>query len=170
MRAGFLLAGLLAGCYPDRQWTCDAQVPPPAGTLTHQLFDTEAAKGRADHFVIYLNEWYMGGTTLGPYGKYHLDQIAQRLAAAPSPVVIQPTPDPALNEVRQLAVVRCLAEHGIPDPAKWVVLTFPQAEGLYGECEAERAYIWMLHPPYFTNPYGFLPYGGYNGFNGFRGY
>jgi hypothetical protein len=170
-QVGLLVLGLLAGCYP---WKCseEAVMPSPNGTFTHQLFDAQAAKAEADDFVIYKNEWYMEGKTLGPYGTYHLAEITKRLPEVPFPVVIQPSADPDLNEVRRQAIVTCLLNHGCADADHRVIIAYPQAEGWFAECEAERTFIRMLLPqynPYFSNGFGSYFGSGRFGAGGFYG-
>jgi hypothetical protein len=173
VRAGVLLLGLLTGCCYDQYCSHDdVVIPPPAGTHTNEIFALQAQKAEADDFVVYKNEWFNGGVKLGPYGTYHLDQIAHRLPDVPFPVVIQPDTDPGLNQTRQEVIVACLAEHGIPDAAQRVIIAYPQAEGLFGECEAESAFLRMLHPPRIYTPYGSGTFGGFynGGLSGFGGF
>jgi hypothetical protein len=118
-------------------------IPAPVGTYVRQWEARERAKAAMDRFVIYGNEWYMGGLELGPYGRCHLDQIASHLSCVPYPVVVQPDVNPACTEARRQLVVHYLALHGIPDADQRVVIAFPLAEGLYGE-EAPRVYYGML--------------------------
>jgi hypothetical protein len=162
-----LSLGLAAiGCYPWKT-SQEAVLPSPNGTFTHQLLDSQAAKAEADDFVIYKNEWYLEGKTLGPFGTYHLAEIAKRLPSVPFPVVIQPAADPALNEVRRQAIVTCLLNNGSPDADHRVIIAYPQAEGLFLECEGERAFIQMLRPqaiPNYTNTFG--NFGGRSGLGG----
>jgi hypothetical protein len=168
LAAGVLLLGLATGCCHDK-CCCGGDggdgvvVPPPAGTYTRAIFDFQAQKAEADDFVIYKNEWFNAGIKLGPYGEYHLNQIAQRLPAVPFPVVIQPEADPGLNQARLEVILTCLANKGIPDAEHRVIIAYPQAEGLFGECEAESAFLRMLHPPRLLTPYAGGLYGGFYG-------
>ena len=52
--------------------------PAPNGTFVRQHMLVQTNKAEMDDFVVYLNEWYMGGKELGPYGEYHMAQMAQR--------------------------------------------------------------------------------------------
>jgi hypothetical protein len=183
MAAGLAVLGALAGPGPARagcgcggwgwgHWrellvptTC----PAVTGTYTRQFFDQQAAKAEADDFVIYKNEWYMGGTHLGPFGSYHITEIVRRLAEVPFPVVIQPQiGDPALDLTRRDLIVRALAEAGVPNPDQRVIIAYPQAEGLLADIQAQRAYLFMMLPNVYSLrlTYGFGGYGLFGGLGG----
>jgi hypothetical protein len=138
-------------------------IPSPPGTYLNELRTRQATKAEYDDFVIYHHEWYLGGEELGPYGKYHLGQIARRLPVSPGfPVVLEPVRgQDALNENRRRLVVNWLAGAGIADAAQRVIVGYPGAEGLYGE-EAPPIYIRMLQRNQFNQGFG-------NGFGGFGG-
>lgn len=108
-------------------------IPAPVGSYLHKFIDLQAAKAEADDFVIYNYEWYLGGRDLGPFGRYHLNEIARRLPSVPFPVVVEPSLDLELNEARRQVIVDYLAQYGVPNPQDRVILAFPQAGGLYGE-------------------------------------
>jgi hypothetical protein len=168
--AGALLLGLVTGCCHDKCCCCDdVLIPPPAGTYTQAIFDAQARKAEADDFVVYKNEWFNAGTKLGPYGEYHLNQIAKRLPTVPFPVVLQPEADSGLNQARLEVLITCLANKGIVDPEQRVIIAYPEAEGLFGECEAESAFLRMLHPPRYGTLFGGGLYGGFYG-AGISGY
>lgn len=114
-------------------------VPLPNGSHVNEWNRRMAAAADADHFVIYLYEWCMGGHELSASGRAHLRMLAARLMHEPFPVVVQPSCDEALNVVRRQLVVQCLLEQGIGDADARVVLAWPVAEGLYGH-EAIRLY------------------------------
>lgn len=158
--------------------------PAPNGYYLHQWMGRQASKAEADDFVIYNNMWYMGGTTLGPLGKYQLDMIARRLNREPFPVVIATSKDPAVDQARREAVLATLAQVGFADPTR-VIIAFPAAEGLYGE-EAFRVYNALLSIGQYTRGgiggfgglggfgsgfgyggFGYLPYGGFGTFGRF---
>jgi hypothetical protein len=117
-------------------------MPYPNGTYVHEWEQRMSAEARSDRYVIYLYEWYMGGPTLGPYGRQHLERIARHLPDVPGPVVVQPCGDEALNQVHRQTVVQCLLEHGIGDAEERAILAFPRAEGLYG-FEAQRVFQFL---------------------------
>jgi hypothetical protein len=114
-------------------------IPPPNGTYVRRWQELQAMRAGEDDFVVYKHEWCQGGPALGPYGRWHLGQIIKRLGGSPYTVVIQPDGDEGLNEARRLLIVTALAQAGVPDAARRVVVDFPKAEGLSGE-EAERIY------------------------------
>jgi hypothetical protein len=139
MAAGLAVLGALAapgaglagcGCGHWRELFQPTTCPAVTGTYTRQLFDQQAAKAEADDFVIYKNEWYMGGTHLGPFGSYHITEIVRRLAEVPFPVVIQPQiGDPALDLTRHDVVVRALAQAGVPDAEQRVIIAYRRPRG-----------------------------------------
>jgi hypothetical protein len=114
-------------------------IPAPNGWFVHQWEAAQVSKAAQDFFVVYGNEWYLGGMELGPFGRHHLDRIARCLAATAYPVIIQPTLNNEVNETRRRIIIEYLANHGIGDAPARVVVAFPEAEGLYGE-EAFRVY------------------------------
>lgn len=150
--AGALGLGLVSGCYP---WTSEVvdgdahapsvMMPEPNGSFVHKIQEVQVAKAQASNYVIFLDEWYKGGTVLGPYGTCHLNRIVARLAEVPYPVVIQPTADATLNEARREQIVAALARCGVAEPDHRVIVACPDAEGLYGE-EAPRLYCELLRP------------------------
>jgi hypothetical protein len=112
-------------------------IPPPAGTYNCRWQTAQMARADAGKFVIHQNEWFMGGTTLGPDGRRHLEQIVARAADAPYPVVISRSDNDALNGERQNLIAAQLAAAGVPHAAERVVIDKPEGEGLYGP-EASR--------------------------------
>jgi hypothetical protein len=118
-------------------------LPDPAGDHVHRFEDMQTKNGEAISFVIFLNEWYMGGMSLGPYGGVHLQQIAQLLPGVPYAVIIQPSLDPNLNELRRTLVVERLLKAGIENAEVRVRLEYPQVEGVIGD-EAPIIYRNML--------------------------
>jgi hypothetical protein len=183
---GVLLLGLLAshvraddpcGCCNRR---CCSHIQPalpaePLGAHVRRFEAVQVANAQASNFEIYLDEWYEGGKTLGPYGQYHITQIAQRLPAVPFAVKVQPCNDVTLNELRRQIVVTALLNLGIRDADSRVIIAYPQAEGLRGE-EAEFVYWRSISDALITGrfggygPYGRYGLGGYGGFGfGFGG-
>lgn len=136
-------------------------IPAPVGTYLHKFIDLQAAKAEADDFVIYNYEWYLGGRDLGPFGRYHLNEIARRLPSVPFPVVVEPSLDYELNEARRQVIVDYLAQYGVPNPQDRVIIAFPQAGGLYGEEAEIRSYLFLL------TSYGYGTLGGFGGLGGF---
>jgi len=153
-RSGLILPGLFfsgnalhAG---DWWWNIDpcATIPkgaitPSYGTHVNRMIAGQHARAEFEKFVIYKHEWYLGGTAPGPAGRRHLNDIAQKLACAPGPVVIEviepeerevDSPEAAfkLNEERRRKVVEYLAARGDIHADQRVILGYPTAEGLYG--------------------------------------
>ena len=162
---------LVAGCqapYTTRFDKCatiiPGSLPAPNGSFVRQFQLVHTNKAEADDFVVYLQEWYMGGREMGPYGEYHVAQMAQRLASVPFPVLVQVCPDPALNEFRRRVVIERLAACGVIDAVNRVVLGRPEAEGLNGP-ESFRVYQGLL----FNNGQN-QGFGGNNGFGGNSGF
>ena len=138
------------------------EVPPPVplGTYVRDWQAVVVAAADADHFVIYRHEWFQGGTALGPYGRYHLQEISKRLNSVSFPVVIQIDASEQLNAARRLDIVNQLLTQGITDATRRVVVGYPQAEGLYGD-EAAR-----IFGQYLSGTGGVGGTGGYGGFGG----
>lgn len=145
-------------------------LPSPSGSFVRKWQNDHANKAEADDFVVYLQEWYMGGERLGPYGEYHLVQMAQRLGHVPFPVLVQVAPDPGLNEKRRRQVIERLAAAGVPDAPTRVFLGRPEAEGLNGP-ESFRVYQGLLFNTGQGGGFNFQGGGGNfaGGFGGFGG-
>ena len=161
---------LVAGCHAPYQTRFDkcasivpGSMPAPNGTFVRQFQLVTTNKAEMDDFVVYLNEWYMGGREMGPYGEYHIAQMAQRMPSVPFPVLVQVCPDPALNEHRRRVVIEKLAACGVQDAVVRVQLGRPEAEGLNGP-ESFRVYQGLL---FNTGQGGGGGYGGGGG--GFGG-
>jgi hypothetical protein len=137
------LALLLAGCHegatcgPDKcaDIPCGA-IPRPAGVYSCEWQTAQIGRAAQDKFVVHLDEWYQGGTQLGPDGRRHMDWISKQLAAMP--VIVETDEDEALNAPRQRAVIDALTKLGMPDAAGRVVVGYSEAEALYGP-DAVRA-------------------------------
>ncbi len=131
------------GLVSSRQMRCPTMpkgaIPPPPGSYVRGWVDAQAARAEADDFVFYKHEWYLGGRELGPFGRYHLNEVTKRLRKVPFPVVIQPTLDRELNETRRSLIVQYLKLNDVPDAELRVLVAFPEAEGLLGE-DAERIF------------------------------
>ena len=125
-----------------------ATIPPGAipsrpGASVRAWNSAMATRAYADRFVIYNNEWFMGGTKLGPRGESHLRQLVAKLAEHPLPVILQPEDPPELTEARRLLLVKNLTAMGVPNAALRVVVDCAEAEGLRGD-EAIQAYPRMI--------------------------
>jgi hypothetical protein len=168
---------LLLGCFGNKgHWEVDncssipaGAMPPPNGTYMNAYIEAQAGKAEADDFVVYRHEWYLGGHELGPYGRYHIDQIIKRLPTVPFPVLVQTQMNEQIDETRRQVIVQALAAAGVPDPDHRVIVGFPQAEGLYGE-EAPTIYRQMLRGTATgAGNTGFGAAGGFGGLGGASG-
>ncbi len=112
-------------------------MPQRTGTYTCQWQTAQMDRAEAGKYVIYPSEWYMGGKTLGPDGRYHLKRMAHDLPHVPYPVVVASADDDELNEARREAVVGQLANAGFEDADQRVIVDRPEGEGLSGP-EAAR--------------------------------
>ncbi len=133
--AGALSA--VVGCHGATHTPACADIPPGAipqnsGTYTCQWQTAQAERAEQDDFVIYLNEWSLRTTTLAHCGQAHLARLADRLPACATPVIVQPSGEPELDQARQSAIVELLAARGVGIPSDRVVIATPKAEGLYG--------------------------------------
>jgi hypothetical protein len=151
-------------------WYVDncAQIPRRAqpaspGTYTNRWAFLQAQKAELDDFVIYQNQWFRGGTELGPMGRYYLDLIANRMGRHPMPIVIETSRDDRLDEARREVLITLLERRGLKDPTR-VIVAFPIAEGLLGE-EAPRIASFYLSGGGYGGGFGGL--GGQGGFSGF---
>ncbi len=156
-------------------------LPDPPGEHVRRFQATQVKNAEAIQYAIFLNEWHMGGTELGPYGEHHVSRMIRYLGSVPHPVLIQPCPDAATNEIRRNVVVAKLLTGGIHDAETRVRIANPDAEGLFGD-EAPRIYNQMIRSNAggfgsgLQN--GFSPFGygwgggggvGFGGFPGFGG-
>ena len=132
-----LLSMAAPGCSENGHKPCNditpGAIPQPNGTYLCQWNHAETARADQDNFVIYQYEWSADGTRLTPFGQEHLARIAQGLPQVCFPVVIEPSTDPRLNEIRRMAVLEGLANCHVPIVPDRVVLGRSEAEGLYGD-------------------------------------
>ena len=146
-----LLIVLVIGCKSDGEHGVDkcsdipqGAIPQPNGTFACQWQTAQIARANQDMFMIYENEWHLGGKELGPFGQQHVVAMAAHIKGTPFKVAIEPhfdnqrnAPDEELNKARVEFVAKSLALNGVDDAFDRVVLAVPHAEGLYGE-EAVR--------------------------------
>ena len=151
--ASGLLLITMTGCQStDRCQQC--VVPRSLGTSVELHRQQQQANAERDDFVISQHEWYSGGLELGPQGRRHIAELAQRLQTESQNVVIE-TSDPDLkvypeistavqqashvDEQRRMAVIQLLSETGISQAESRVVIGRSLAEGLRGS-EASRVF------------------------------
>ena len=145
----------LFGC--DCEDPCDvayAAIPQPVGTSVRMHSQLQTQHAEDSDFVIYQHEWFQGGLALGPGGRRHVKQLAERMKQEPYRVVVEPL-DPdlkvhsdinvAIREARgtdvkrKATLIQLLADSGVEDADARVVIDWPQAEGLRGD-EASRVF------------------------------
>jgi hypothetical protein len=135
-----------------------ARQVPPIGTFTREAFDTQRDNALVEYFVVFDIEWLLGTPDLNGYGCRHLDGICRRLGQTASPVKIEASGIPALDEARKSTIITKLVQCGM-DPAAAaarVIFGCTRAEGLrYDEIEA------VYYNGRFGGSYGFG-----NGFGG----
>jgi hypothetical protein len=107
-------------------------IPPPAGNYNCQWQTEQKGRANRDKNVVFHYEWLAGGDHLGPDGRRHLERIAKLPETGLSPIIIESSDDPALDETRRKALVQVLAKLGAPDGDQRVIIGSPEAEGLYG--------------------------------------
>jgi hypothetical protein len=143
-------------------------VPAPNGYYVNKFQEIQAAKAEPTDFVFFPDEWFQGGTQLGPYGQYHLTQVIRRLPSVPFPVVIQPVTEVAKNDTRRQVIVDALKLAGVEDADPRVIVAYSDAEHLRAE-ETELTYYQMIYNRLLRNGaynrgYGGFGFGGYGGF------
>ena len=112
-------------------------IPAKTGTQTCQWQAAQADRAEAGKYVINQSEWFMGGKTLGPDGRRHVELIAKRVSQTPYPVVISISDNDDLDAARRQIIVDKLTCAGLTDADERVVIGKPLGEGLYG-LEAAR--------------------------------
>lgn len=122
-------------------------VPAPAGAYVSQWRGVMSYGAQEQHWVVTRNEWFDGGSQLGPKGQQHVQRIAQCHLAEPHLVVIETEPvalemqqsyEDALQSNQRLqldrrnVVVTALANAGVPDADQWVVFAEDNTVGVRG--------------------------------------
>ena len=127
----------IAGCHSgDECKSCHdiipGAIPQPNGTYDCQWIHAEKARAEQDKFVIYNYEWATDASELTSSGHEHIGQIARALCQVPFPVVIEPSCDHHMDELRRAAVLDALARCGNSVTPDRVICGRGEAEGLYG--------------------------------------
>ena len=122
-------------------------VPAPAGVYVSQWRGAMSYGSQEQHWVVTRNEWFDGGSQLGPKGQQHVQRIVQCHLAEPHVVVIETEPvalemhqsyEDALQSNQRLqldrrnVVVTALANAGVPDADQWVVFAEDRSVGVRG--------------------------------------
>jgi len=144
--------------------TRPAPEPPPLGSCLNAWASVQIARAELQELYITLNEWYLGGATLGPAGRRHIERLARSIIDSTSTIYVEPADDTKLNERRLLAIAQELKKFGVTNAEKRVSLATPLAEGLAGE-EAVRIYPRL----FFIRGFGGGGGGGGGGLGGMGG-
>jgi len=122
-------------------------VPSPAGSYVDQWRGAMSSAAQQQHWVITRNEWFDGGSELGPKGKQHVERIAECMYTQPSYVVVESEPvqlelgetyEEALKRNEQMQVGRrneviaSLAAAGVENADQWVVFAEDRTVGVRG--------------------------------------
>ena len=125
----------------------DDAIPAPVGTYVGQWRGAMSHGAQERHWFVSRDEWFDGGSQLGPKGKRHVERIAKCLFNEPQPVVIENEPvalemgesyeeavqsNQQLQVERRSVVVTALAEAGVPDANQWVVFADDRNVGVRG--------------------------------------
>jgi len=140
-----------------------ATTPEPLGAAVHRFFQAQVDVAGQDRFTFYELEWLGHTAHLGPFGQGHLARVMRELPYFKYPVILEPHPDPIVNQTRRDLVVSALLKAGVADAPVRVVLGPPIAEGLYGE-EAVPIYPMMISTRF---RYGGFGVGGFGGLGAF---
>jgi hypothetical protein len=105
--------------------------PQPLGTYACAWQHAHMAAAEFDDFVFYHYEFENCGERLGPFGKNHLEQVANRLTYENISVIVERGEDPNLDLARLKTVVDGLTSLGVEDAKERVTLGKSQAEGLH---------------------------------------
>ena len=122
-------------------------VPVPAGAYVQQWRENMVQEAQQRHWLITRNEWFDGGSQLGPEGRRHVNRIAEAMKLQPNWVVLETEPvalqmgasyedalqdHEALQAERFDAIVTALTEAGNVDAASWVVFEDDRSVGVRG--------------------------------------
>ncbi len=122
-------------------------VPSPAGTYVDQWRGAMSAAAQQQHWVVTRNQWFDGGSELGPNGKKHVERIAECMFTQPNYVVVETEPvhlelgetyEDALKRNEELQVgrreevVSSLASAGVENADQWVVFAEDRTVGVRG--------------------------------------
>lgn len=166
----FPAAGPRPGKLPDLFPHCDVLLgrpgAAPPGFYAREWQQAQVAKAELQYQFVQLHEWYMGGVTLGPAGRRHLERLARCLLDGAPAAFLEPADDPALDESRRGLLVAQLKLFGVADADRRVFVARPLGEGLTGD-EAVRIYPRMLSNRGAGGGGGFGGVGG--GFGGLGG-
>jgi len=92
------------------------------GQETMSVFAEDEHSISLDEFIIYHHEWHLGSAELGPYGRYHLNELSKLLPKVPFNVVIRPSQNALRDRLRRAEVVRQLQARGVIDAEARTIL------------------------------------------------
>ncbi|MEM1227825.1 MAG: hypothetical protein AAGJ40_19205 [Planctomycetota bacterium] len=119
----------------------------PNGTYVNHWRELTNAAAHDEWWMIERNEWFDGGSRLGPNGLEHVNQIAQGFNEHPRWIAIENAAfafegdeayDDAMARTRNLDIerrnemIRQLAEFGATDAEPWVVFVEDRTVGVHG--------------------------------------
>jgi len=122
-------------------------VPVPAGAYVQQWRESMVEGAQQRHWFIDRNEWFDGGSELGPEGRKHVSRIAEAMTMQPDWVIIETEPvsielgesyeealmrQQRLQEERWNVVVMFLSQAGNQNAAEWVVFGDERPVGVRG--------------------------------------
>lgn len=108
----------------------------PLGASLNQNLHAQIANGDAARMVLYQMDFNAGQNQLSEKGRERLKRIAELLPVSFSPIVIEATNAPQLDEARRWEVLAELDRREFKVPQERVVLGSPVARGFNGR-EAE---------------------------------
>lgn len=120
-------------------------IPQPVGTYVKLHTERMANNAEASDFIMFLHEWTPEHISLGPGGQRHLLQMTARLVSEQYSIIIEPSGDAGLDERRRAAIAKHLLENQIPDAENRVLVSVPNAEGIFAE-ESDRIFKGALNP------------------------
>ncbi len=152
-----VLVGILAACQNEPPITTV-----PLGTYDQSIYAKQVVEADKDDFVIYLEEWALDGSGLGPYGTQHLAEIAQRIASVNYPIVIETSRNAEVDAAHRKFILEYLGEQKVAIRESRVVVGLPTAFGTPGD---EAAKVYQSQPQPSQNQGG----GGTNGVGNISG-
>ncbi|MEM9365512.1 MAG: hypothetical protein AAGD07_05910 [Planctomycetota bacterium] len=152
-------------------------IPAPNGTYLSHWRERMSSAAHDEWWVVERNEWFDGGSRLGPKGLEHIKQMARGFNETPRWIAVENAAfafegeedyDEAIARVRQLnlerrnEIVAQLAECGVIDAESWVVAVEDRTVGVRG-IEAPNVYNQLFQGGQGTGNRGGAGRGGFGG-------